>query len=438
MTTDHAVELCEQVLDRAGGDADVVLSCGTHALLRIGESQPIQHGINERASLRLRLRLDGRYGEGSTDGYAPADLDRLCEQARQQAMMLPPAGEILPSVGEQTLLAVSAHHADSTPAAYDADRRAAAAEAMCAAARREGARAAGVVGVGERLVAMATSGGMRGAYRATEVDLSLTVESDGGSGWRSGWSRSGAALDPARLGEEACQTALRARDPRPLEPGSYRVVLSASAVATLLGFIARGFNARSVRDGRSFLAAEGDELFGPLVSITQNPAHPDLQDQPFDGDGWALRCVEFVRQGVAARLMHDRRTAAEMGAEATGWAGGGRLLNGAWPSSLVMAGGEASDDELLAACGDGIYVSRLHYTNWLNESDCSITGMTRDGTFRVRDGKLAEPLTNARIAQSLPDLLRGIIALGTAQRCHGCVAPALASSGLTFSSATSF
>jgi predicted Zn-dependent protease len=37
--------------------------------------------------------------------------------------------------------------------------------------------------------------------------------------------------------------------------------------------------------------------------------------------------------------------------------------------------------------------------------------MTRDGTFRIRDGKIAEPLFNLRFTIAVPDLLSNVPAL---------------------------
>jgi predicted Zn-dependent protease len=34
--------------------------------------------------------------------------------------------------------------------------------------------------------------------------------------------------------------------------------------------------------------------------------------------------------------------------------------------------------------------------------------MTRDGTFRIRDGKLAEPLVNLRFTVAMPDVLADV------------------------------
>ena len=71
-----------------------------------------------------------------------------------------------------------------------------------------------------------------------------------------------------------------------------------------------------------------------------------------------------------------------------------------------MSPGDAeSVEELAELVGDGIYITRLHYLGVVHPREGVITGMTRDGTFRIRDGKVAEPLVNLRFTVSVPDML---------------------------------
>jgi predicted Zn-dependent protease len=116
-----------------------------------------------------------------------------------------------------------------------------------------------------------------------------------------------------------------------------------------------------------------------------------------------------VEDGVLRNVVWDRATAER--------AGDGRTTTGHAPPSslrrwgpltfnLSVAGGEAaSTEELAELVGDGIYVSRLHYLSIVNPRDGVITGMTRDGTFRIRGGRIADPLVNLRFTVSMPELL---------------------------------
>ena len=74
-----------------------------------------------------------------------------------------------------------------------------------------------------------------------------------------------------------------------------------------------------------------------------------------------------------------------------------------------MSPGEAeSTEELAELVGDGLYITRLHYLGVVNSREGVITGMTKDGTFRIRDGKVAEPLVNLRFTVAMPELLADV------------------------------
>ena len=87
----------------------------------------------------------------------------------------------------------------------------------------------------------------------------------------------------------------------------------------------------------------------------------------------------------------------------------GSRAYGPVPTNLVLSPGEAeSTDELAELVGDGIYVTRLHYLSIVDPRGGVLTGMTRDGTFRIRDGKVAEPLVNLRFTVAVPDVLADV------------------------------
>jgi predicted Zn-dependent protease len=135
----------------------------------------------------------------------------------------------------------------------------------------------------------------------------------------------------------------------------------------------------------------------------------------FDFEGTPKERVELVERGVARGVVWDRATAARgwNDVASTGHAPQPSLRDyGPQPLALSVAAGEAaSHDELVAAVDDGIYVTRLHYLSVVHPREGVITGMTRDGTFRIRDGKIAEPLVNLRFTVSVPDMLRDVPAL---------------------------
>jgi PmbA protein len=111
----------------------------------------------------------------------------------------------------------------------------------------------------------------------------------------------------------------------------------------------------------------------------------------------------------------DRATAAQAGngARSTGHAPPSEARDwGPLPYALSVAPGEAPSVEDLAwIVGDGLYITRLHYLGVVHPREGLLTGMTRDGTFRIRSGKIAEPLVNLRFTVAIPELLREVYGL---------------------------
>jgi predicted Zn-dependent protease len=189
------------------------------------------------------------------------------------------------------------------------------------------------------------------------------------------------------------------------------------AVADLLDYFAHdSLGALGLLEERSYLSGRlGDRIADEKITISDEPLDPRGLPKAFDFEGTPKRRVVLVDEGVARGVVWDRATAARgrAGAASTGHAVPGDVRDwGPLPGSLSVATGEAdSVADLAELVGDGIYVTRLHYLGVVDPREGIITGMTRDGTFRIRNGKIAEPLVNLRFTVSVPDLLRDVYAL---------------------------
>jgi len=235
------------------------------------------------------------------------------------------------------------------------------------------------------------------------------VEGASGYAERSGW-RIG-EVDPAATAREAVAKAERTRGAIELERGSYAAVLEPYAFAELLLYFAYdAFGALGLLEERSFAAGKlGEKVFDERFSLADDALDPRGFPKAFDFEGCPKRRVDLVRDGVLESVVWDRRTAALAGGgqESTGHAPPSTLRHwGPLTYALSVAGGEAeSTEELAELVGDGIYVTRLHYLSIVNPREGVITGMTRDGTFRIRGGKIADPLVNLRFTVAMPELL---------------------------------
>jgi predicted Zn-dependent protease len=240
-----------------------------------------------------------------------------------------------------------------------------------------------------------------------------------------------AELDAAKLGARAAAKARAGIDPVEWSPDRYEVVLEPAAVVDVLqGLAVYGFSGKAVQEGRSFVGV-GTEQFDPAVTLVDDaPATGDL----FDAEGTPRRRSVLVDRGLTAAVVHDRRTARDVGAESTGHATG----SAAWgpvPLHLAMlaaAGGTATVEEvdgpmadssvaaLVADVERGVLVSDLWYTRVLDPKTLVTTGLTRNGLWAIENGEVTRPLTNFRFTQSYatvmgPGTVLGVGDVATAQ-----------------------
>jgi predicted Zn-dependent protease len=146
---------------------------------------------------------------------------------------------------------------------------------------------------------------------------------------------------------------------------------------------------------------------------------------------------------VLKNLVYARHTAKKMNAEPTGH---GMLLPSEWgeaPMNLVFAGGDSSLEEMIRTTERGVLVTRLWYIREVDPYEKILTGMTRDGTFLVENGKVGAALRNLRFNQSLKEMLNQVELLGPAVRAAGeesfeMVAPAMRVANFHFSDVTKY
>jgi predicted Zn-dependent protease len=263
-------------------------------------------------------------------------------------------------------------------------------------------------------VAVATSAGFAAEQTTTDATALALAATDGASGYAEQTAWHVDAVDPAAVAREAAEKAERTRGAAELEPGSYRAVLEPYALGELLQYFSfDAFSGLALVEDRSFLSGRiGERAFDPKVSIADDALDPENLPKRFDFEGVPKKRVQLVEDGVLLGPVWDSTSAqrAGNGQQPTGHAGPPAVRRwGPLPFALSVRGGDAeSIDELVAAVGDGIYVTRLHYLGIVEPRRGVLTGMTRDGTFRIREGKLAEPLVNLRFTVAVPDVLADV------------------------------
>jgi predicted Zn-dependent protease len=274
--------------------------------------------------------------------------------------------------------------------------------------------------------------------------FSVTAMAADSSGWAKASACDVADLDPVRLASSAANKAMVSASPVEWEPGRYTVILEPAAVLDLVGQMFMDFSATALTDGRSFLTDRiGKQIFGENVAIVDDVYDPLQAGAPFDGEGVARQRVALVENGVVRDIAYSRQAAHRDGKQPTGH--GFPLPNeiGEAPMNVVIAGGQNTVDEMIASTDRGILVTRLWYIREVDPYEKIMTGMTRDGTFRIENGQVAGGLRNFRFNQGLVELLKNVEALGPAVRASGeetfdAVVPAMKVRDFNFTEVTRF
>ena len=402
----RALDLAQQALAAAEGDeAEVLVHAERSGVARFAGSVVHQPTLIDNAVVRLRVVRDGKLGWAATnkaDGLA--DLARRAGEAAAQARPDPDFAGLAgpdeypdaPTYDEETAALGPEEQAQLAATAFDA-------------AGDFGLYGYFTSGVTE--IALASSTGLTAEQSLTDADVLCLAASDGASGWAEQTHWRVASVDPAATAREAAEKAARTRGAVDLEPGRYAAVLEPYAVAELLRWFSYdSLGAQGFLEERSYFCDRiGERVFDEKVSIADDPLDDANLPKRFDFEGTPKQRVELVEAGVARDVVWDRGSARKAGDDrvSTGHAGPDAWrFYGPLPAALSMAGGDAgSTDELVGLVDDGIYVTRLHYLSIVHPRDGVLTGMTRDGTFRIRDGKVAEPLVNLRFTVPMSEVL---------------------------------
>ncbi|MFI5279971.1 MAG: TldD/PmbA family protein [Gemmatimonadales bacterium] len=408
LTREEAQALTQRVLGMSHADeCRVSLLSGLQANTRFADNGISTSGDSNNDALVVRSTFGHRIGNASTNILTDEGLRRVVDMSERIARLSPEDREFVSELGPQQYTDVPAFF-DRT-ANLDPAGRADAVNVCIEAARRADCTTAGFLTLAAGANAVANSKGLFAYHRATTYAMTETVRTtDGtGSGWAgtagNDWSRA----RPGDLAETAARKAQQSQNPVAVEPGRYTVVLEPTAVANLLQLLNFAMQARAADEGRSFFSKRGggnrigDKIVDERVTITSNPWDPELLAAPFGPDGLPNKAMTWIENGVVRNLIYDRYWASQKNVEPTGF-----------PAGIRMAGGTGSIDDLVRSTERGILVTRFWYIRPLDPRTILYTGLTRDGTFLIENGRISHPVKNFRFNESPIVMLSNLEAMG--------------------------
>ncbi|HMR56355.1 MAG TPA: metallopeptidase TldD-related protein, partial [Cyclobacteriaceae bacterium] len=150
---------------------------------------------------------------------------------------------------------------------------------------------------------------------------------------------------------------------------------------------------------------QGEKLVDERVNIYSDPMNPDLPTSTWNGDGRPQEKISWIEKGVIKNLSYSRYWAEKKGVKAV-----------PGPDAAIMEGGTKSLEELIAGTKKGVLVTRLWYIRDVDPQSLLLTGLTRDGTFYIENGKIQYPIKNFRFNESPIIMLNNLEEMGKVER----------------------
>ncbi len=435
---------------------------GDSALTRFANNTIHQNVAEENFGVSVRTAFGGRTARATTNKFDDESLRRVVQASESLAKVQQEDPDLLP-VPTGGDARTSTEHAEAIPTRYFEEtaaltpaQRSDAVGKIVSIAQKQKVTTAGIFASSEAVEGVFNSRGLQDWHTQTSAEISITMLAPDSSGWQKANSPNAANLDPAALANIAASKAANSVAPREIAPGKYTVILEPSAVLDMVGFAFFDFGGLAILDQRSFLSNRiGTRLFGENITIWDDVSHPLQSGSPFDGEGMRRQRIKLVESGVVKRLVYARASAEKMKKseyaskvgpiEATGH--GFPIPNemGEAPMNIVFEPTRNPNtvDQMISSTERGILVTRLWYIREVDPYEKILTGMTRDGTFLVEDGKVACGIRNFRFNQSLIEMLSNVEQMSTPVRTSGeesfdMVVPAVKVNGFNFTEVTKF
>ncbi len=408
----EAKALCQKILSYSRADeCEINISGEYRGNIRYARNEVSTSGALTNKNIVVSSAYGKKVGVATIDEFDDASLEKVVRRSEELAKLAPENPEYMGVLEPQSYLKSKAYF-ESTANINPAKRAEKVAQSLNLC-QNEKVVAAGFLNDQHGYSALMNSKGLFAYFPASNVNFSLTVRTEDGKG--SGYVAKGYSdfdkLDTVKATKIALQKAKASVDAKAIEPGKYTVILEPTAASVLLENIFFGMDARSADEGRSFFSKPGgktklgEKIVDERVTFYSDPTNPELPSSPFAGDGEAVGKMKWIEKGVVKNLTYSRFWAKEKGVKS--------VPN---PTNMIMEGGTTSLEEMIKSTKKGILVTKLWYIRPVDPQTLLLTGLTRDGTFYIENGKIKHPIKNLRFNESPIIMLNNLETLGIPER----------------------
>ena len=415
ISLDNTKKLVRRVLNHTSKEAQVIITGGKSQLARIGKNEVYQNILGKEYSVKVQVADGKKVGNSSCNRF---DGDQL-KQTVERAELISSHQDNDPNwpgfySSNESIIDQKFYSQKTVDACFE-DKLSKLAEIFDDAKSR-GVEIAGAFSHGDQMKAIGNSKNCFHYHAHTDASFTFSIMTPkGGTGWAEFHSHELEDINPVRLYEIALEKALASESPEAITEGEYTVILEPPAVASLMRFLGYlGFGGMSFIEGRSYFSnKQGQKLFNEKISITDNAFHSESFGCPFDLEGQKRNCVELMNKGVFVQPVLDTVTAKKLGGtfSSTGHALAYPSASGPLPLNLALSPGDSDVETMIRETKRGILVTRFFYDNVIDPGKLSLTGMTRDGTFLIKDGKVVNGLKNLRYNETIPQIFNNVVSL---------------------------
>ncbi len=406
--------LLESVIsDSPGRTMSIGVSSTETGSTRFANNAITTNGVYSNLNLAVQVLKGKKQGLVMINELDREKVREAVARADTLSDVAPENAEFMPLLGPQVYPSVPPLYYAAT-AGFSPDQRAGAIISAIDKAKARNLNAAGFFETTSFTSASLNSLGQYYFATGSRAYYSNTMRGGTGSGWAAAEDEDVAKLQTGDLADRALVKAVESQNPKKLSPGKYTVVLEPAAVADFLWMLFYNFAAREADEGRSFLSLSegknrlGEALFNPKVTVYSDPAFPPIPAFPIGEDGLPVKKTVWIEKGVIKNLSYTRYWAQKSGREPV-----------PFPSNIIMEGGAHSLTDLIRSTEDGVLVSRLWYIRDLNPMILLLTGLTRDGVFRIKNGKVVYPVNNFRFNESPVNVLKNVVMMSKPVRAMG-------------------
>ncbi|MCL2007554.1 MAG: TldD/PmbA family protein [Treponema sp.] len=409
LNKEKAREITQKLISYTKNHADVAMYNAGQKLTRFANSEIHQNVEIENTIVSLTVSAGKKQASCQSNVFDDESLKKLASDADTMLAfaqdgefdLIPTEVQDIPETKNDSRLAET----------YDIKGRTAALK-RCVASLDKDYTTAGAISLDSQMNVFASSSGAfcYGMFDSVRFSAVVTHKDEAtGYGAVQANSLENCTIDKA-FGI-AYDKAKAAINPEFTDLGAYTVILEPAAVGNLLMFLLMSLNGARYQKGLSFASGKlGEKLFGDNFTVNDDVTNPATMQRLFDGEGNRRQAITLIEKGVLKNVLHCARTAQKAGVKPTGHATG-VSGDGGMPLNVIMSGGDSSMPEMISSLKKGILVTHFHYCNFVNPKTAQLTGLTRDGTFLIEDGKISKPLRNMRFTEGLLNAFSNIKAL---------------------------